>query len=1167
MLSKIARKKLENDRAKTPNTMHFDISHNFDKPYFKAPHKELLKIDELSKKPSQSPPKQDETARPLSRQKDSPEDYRQSLQKEIPFALSEKNPPGSRLEQKLLKKWLESQTAEIEATFSDVTQKMARKNIVYGLVFEELKRQLGCSCVETGDLLRELWEFQKKAKEIGDLELEMRKRKELREIRRDYETRIKSLEVMIAEKDTVINQKQEMFEESLLDATSKEKTILKLQENEHSLNKKLSEVRKMLTFIRKKAEWLTKENESLMLKYEKNSPHERTNKPPQPESSENDSSADEKIMIDIKETEGQEEHNINDLNQVIVSSIPEVKDIKKMYDQSTNIDNDFAPRYMKEMNIQTEFTLMEKIFEKNLKSMIVLEEMCLDYQYKQQIKDTNSKKFRASVIAVENLFEKITGRPSFSGSSRKSMQGIEVANLPVQKLEIEKEKDGKEEHSKENSIESDVFSQRNSLNNLETGEENVQGIQINEKENEKNEEKQIDTLFDPAEIKENQEESKESISDTPGIQEDLKDFQTDDRNPVVVSNEDLSNKPTSYHKGSLFYLESQNKHPLSPPKKDYSNTESYIPSITIMNSPSHSQKPRVTAQTSREIIRVRPSGQSFGKDRNTEFDFEKVVELFQSENIKAQDFEDKFKRNLEVLQVENAQRKKLESKNMELLKHIELMQQELDKLKKSRDSTIRLLSNEKRRKGTQLDKGTVRENIMGEIAHLKEEAKIRRNKKLEKKEKRAPEMKIPQLGQHITIEYEHQKQNLGSILLEKIKNKKMAKFHNFMHLKLILKQIHMIYFERIAQTKENTAIKEHDFASYVYTFFLSLFGLKKIADKRFIILILSIKKQLSFFRVNIFARFLGLLEPNYLNYSIDELNKYLEALDFVINTSSMGTSIVNNESDSKFYIPYIRAVHYTGIFADTRMTNEENMELKKEIDGLKEVDARNINKTGIIDFDAFMEKILNKYKILVNRAKTYVINAFAACDLDGNKMCNLQEFLMLNRHIESKIYDEDKLQKIFMNNADLEKNGEKNLSFDRFSVVCVEYNLFTDEVQDKYLGITKKVHLEIKMEELLKVWPAKKMEIEKRFEGLSILSKEEIGNWNEIISVLNERITGKIEAELKPTLIAYKMLEEESKWLVEEQKKYEEEGEFGDGDDEMFDELEGEGEDLENDIL
>jgi len=38
----------------------------------------------------------------------------------------------------------------------------------------------------------------------------------------------------------------------------------------------------------------------------------------------------------------------------------------------------------------------------------------------------------------------------------------------------------------------------------------------------------------------------------------------------------------------------------------------------------------------------------------------------------------------------------------------------------------------------------------------------------------------------------------------------------------------------------------------------------------------------------------------------------------------------------------------------------------------------------IIDFDCFIFQILLKYRILVDKAKIDVINAFDACDLDGN---------------------------------------------------------------------------------------------------------------------------------------------------------------------------------------
>jgi hypothetical protein len=73
-----------------------------------------------------------------------------------------------------------------------------------------------------------------------------------------------------------------------------------------------------------------------------------------------------------------------------------------------------------------------------------------------------------------------------------------------------------------------------------------------------------------------------------------------------------------------------------------------------------------------------------------------------------------------------------------------------------------------------------------------------------------------------------------------------------------------------------------------------------------------------------------------------------------------------------------------------------------------------------------------------------VINAFAAADLDGNGMCNLEEWLLLNNHIESSSYDEERLTVLFQDNADLEIEEEKNLSFERFALLCMEHQIFTD---------------------------------------------------------------------------------------------------------------------------
>lgn len=59
-------------------------------------------------------------------------------------------------------------------------------------------------------------------------------------------------------------------------------------------------------------------------------------------------------------------------------------------------------------------------------------------------------------------------------------------------------------------------------------------------------------------------------------------------------------------------------------------------------------------------------------------------------------------------------------------------------------------------------------------------------------------------------------------------------------------------------------------------------------------------------------------------------------------------------------------------------------------------------------------------------------------------MCNIDEWLLLNRHIEIEKYDEDKLVDAFEENADLVVEEEKNLSFETFSILCMSLELFSD---------------------------------------------------------------------------------------------------------------------------
>ena len=373
-------------------------------------------------------------------------------------------------------------------------------------------------------------------------------------------------------------------------------------------------------------------------------------------------------------------------------------------------------------------------------------------------------------------------------------------------------------------------------------------------------------------------------------------------------------------------------------------------------------------------------------------------------------------------------------------------------------------------------------------------------------------------------------------IIEKIKNKKWTKFKNFMPLKAVCKQIHNFYSERTTQVKENSAVKDEPFASFVYVWYTNTFSFKKLAEQKFIIFVLSLKKYLHYVRINLFARFMNLLDGS-ANFTLDEFNKYIEGLDFM-NTSNLGFIHTNVDTDAKHYTPFLRGVEYVRLFSDNKMPMEEYIEFRKEFESLKENDPKNFNKNGIIDVDRLLSKILGKYRIICNRTKQFVVNAFKAADLDGNKYCSLKEFVQIYRNIESEKYDYNFVENIFNDHADVTIGTDVNLSFDKFTVVCVEYGLFSDAQQDQFLGINSREELIERFQVMKLTWPTLQLEIDDRISRMKKSSNEEKAQWIEILALLEDKVKNLDTTEptdIKPILIAYKILDNETKILVDKE--------------------------------
>ncbi|CAK62343.1 unnamed protein product (macronuclear) [Paramecium tetraurelia] len=467
----------------------------------------------------------------------------------------------------------------------------------------------------------------------------------------------------------------------------------------------------------------------------------------------------------------------------------------------------------------------------------------------------------------------------------------------------------------------------------------------------------------------------------------------------------------------------------------------------------------------------------------------------------------------------------LQFQNENLSNQIKQLQEEIHKLKLQAIDDRILIQDLK----TKQEHATVVQHTNAEQNLITSQPLSQQNEHKQQKQQQQPKKgvknRIPQLGQKVTISYDFQK-NQSKQLIDKIKTKNMTKFTNFLPLKAVLKYITTLYFDKIHNQKEQKQLKDQDMSAFIYNYYMQQFGYTKVTEQRFMILVLSIKKNVKLVRANVFAKFMGLFEENQ-NYSANEQQRYLEALEYVTNQQNLGITIKDNESESRYFIPYVRALSYLSQLQQYNFSQEEFNYLKSEFEELKENDPKGQNKLGIIDFDLMMIRVLQIFRNNVEKTKAYVINAFAASDLDGNGMCNIDEWLLLNRHIEGEKYDEDKLIDAFEENADLIVEEEKNLSFETFSILCMSLELFSDAAQNKFLKVRNNQDVLVRFQQVQTVWTE---EYTKCLQKLSAseIEEQEKQKWGTILNVLNDKILSNPE-QVKPLLIAHKIFIEEIK--------------------------------------
>ncbi|EAR96842.2 EF hand protein (macronuclear) [Tetrahymena thermophila SB210] len=397
--------------------------------------------------------------------------------------------------------------------------------------------------------------------------------------------------------------------------------------------------------------------------------------------------------------------------------------------------------------------------------------------------------------------------------------------------------------------------------------------------------------------------------------------------------------------------------------------------------------------------------------------------------------------------------------------------------------------------------------------------------------------------------------HFGFILVNKIREQGIPKkFTTFLPLKNTLKYIQNLVDERVRMIREQRLPKDQEMPIFSFNKFLQIFGFKKVAENKYTQFLMSVIQYQSIFRVNMFTRLLTVNSDKKMNYSIDEMEKYFQAYEFIVNLSTMGVlNPSHSETDSTFMVPHLKALDYIKVILEKIMPFEDLVDLRQQLDNMKEVDLKHTNKIHVVDFDIFMSKVLQKYRILMNKTQLFVKNAFFAADLDGNGRINLNEFLTLYRHIMSNRFNLMRCIKMFEEKADIITEEEKNLSFEKFTAICIDYNLFTTQIQDKYINVQNKEDILQKMQQLQESWNDEQQKIKEKIEVLKpFVVPESYKNWVEVLKVLEHRILDEEiqEENLRPILIAHKLLNDELQRLIEEGKKGAENEEDDDDDDE-----------------
>ncbi|CDW78073.1 ef hand family protein [Stylonychia lemnae] len=290
-------------------------------------------------------------------------------------------------------------------------------------------------------------------------------------------------------------------------------------------------------------------------------------------------------------------------------------------------------------------------------------------------------------------------------------------------------------------------------------------------------------------------------------------------------------------------------------------------------------------------------------------------------------------------------------------------------------------------------------------------------------------------------------QHPSMALLKKMVDKKPGKIKDIMPRKMMLRVIYSVYQERGYQANntnvqvinnqtgyndknstlnlfnQNNNAQTSNLLEWIYDSFMQKYGLKNVAEKKFIQLIGScILQKESHPRIRLFARFLEV----YDELPAAEYNRYLEMVEL------FNQQILNFKIDEDAEITLLPFIEEMKIMVD----EQKNI---RHLKGVKEA----------VDFDRFAEYVIDTYNFIREEKENQIRDIYLAVDVNNDGYMSLSEFTMLMKTVHFKTSQE--IKRLFNEYGSIDQdpsNMELNLmNLEQFTQLCLDKDYFSPKVQ------------------------------------------------------------------------------------------------------------------------